>query len=95
PNVKTNVPQGAFYIFPDVSAYFGKKFGDSEIKNSTDLAMYLLNEGHVSFVMGDAFGAPNCLRISYAASDETIREGIRRMEVALGKLKIKRKLSFL
>lgn len=86
PGVKTNMPQGAFYIFPDISAFFGKRFQGEEIKNATDLCLYLLNEGHVSFVMGEAFGAPNCLRISYAASDENIREGIRRMKDALSKL---------
>ncbi|MGF1534062.1 MAG: pyridoxal phosphate-dependent aminotransferase [Bernardetiaceae bacterium] len=84
--VKTNLPQGAFYIFPDVSAFFGRSYQGQVIKDSTDLCLYLLNEGHVSLVMGDAFGAPNCLRISYAAADQTIREGISRMKTALEKL---------
>lgn len=86
PGVKTNLPQGAFYIFPDISAFFGKSFDGKKMENSTDLCLYLLNEGHVSFVMGDAFGAPDCLRISYAASDEDIKEGIHRMKTALEKL---------
>lgn len=82
-----NEPKGAFYVFPDISYYFGKKDGESVIKNSTDLCMYLLHKGHVSLVTGEAFGAPNCLRFSYAASDEKLIEAIKRIKAALANLK--------
>jgi aspartate aminotransferase len=85
--VKTNSPQGAFYLFPDVSAYFGKSFNGEKINNCTDLCNYLLLEGHLSLVMGDAFGDPNCIRISYAASDEDLIEGMKRLKNALYALK--------
>ncbi|PWJ43980.1 pyridoxal phosphate-dependent aminotransferase [Sediminitomix flava] len=84
--IKTNLPQGAFYIFPDVSAFFGKSFGDTKIENSVDLTMYLLNEAHVSVVDGGSFGAPKCLRISFAASDEELKEACSRIKSALEKL---------
>lgn len=82
-----NEPKGAFYVFPDISYYFGKFDGDTVIKDSTDLCMYLLHKGHVSLVTGDAFGAPKCLRFSYATSDEKITEAVRRIKEALAKLK--------
>lgn len=84
--VKTNVPEGAFYVFPDVSAFFGKSYEGKIIKDSHELCMYLLEEGLVALVSGDAFGAPECLRISYAASEETLTEAMRRMKQALEKL---------
>jgi aspartate aminotransferase len=87
PGLKINVPKGAFYIFPDVSAYLGKSFNGQVIKTAGDLAMYVLNEGHVSSVGGDAFGAPNNLRISFAASDDNLKEAIRRIKECLAKLK--------
>jgi aspartate aminotransferase len=85
--IKANVPEGAFYIFPDVSYYFGKNYENYHIKDSYDLCIYLLNEAHVSLVDGGGFGAPNCIRISSAASDENLKEAIRRIKVALEKLK--------
>ncbi|MFM7666769.1 MAG: pyridoxal phosphate-dependent aminotransferase [Bacteroidota bacterium] len=84
--VKTNVPEGAFYVFPDVSHFFGKSSGQYSIKDSNDLCMYLLDEGLLALVSGDAFGSPECLRISYAASEETLTEAMRRMKNALEKL---------
>lgn len=84
--VKSNVPEGAFYVFPDVSHFFGKSYGQYSIKDSSDLCMYLLDEGLVALVSGDAFGSPECLRISYAASEETLTEAMRRMKNALEKL---------
>ena len=86
PGIEVNRPQGAFYIFPNVSAYFGKSNGDTVIHDATDLAMYLLERAHVSSVSGSAFGDDDCLRISYAASDEQIREAVRRIAKALGEL---------
>ncbi len=86
PGVKTNLPQGAFYFFPDVSAYFGKANGDTIINDASDLCMYILDNAHVSLVTGAAFGDPNCIRISYAASEEDLREAIRRIKDVLGKL---------
>jgi aspartate aminotransferase len=85
--IKANVPEGAFYIFPDVSYYFGKNYENYYIKDSYDLCIYLLNEANVSLVDGGGFGAPNCIRISSAASDENLKEAIRRIKVALEKLK--------
>ncbi len=86
PGVKTNVPQGAFYFFPDVSAYFGKSDGETVINNASDLSMYILDNAHVSVVTGEAFGDPNCIRLSYAASEENLREAIKRIKEALAKL---------
>ena len=86
PQMKLNVPQGAFYLFPEVDAYFGKSFGDRVIKDAADLAMYLLEEGHVATVGGAAFGAPTCLRFSYATSDENLVEAIKRIKAALAAL---------
>lgn len=87
PGFEVNVPEGAFYLFPKCSSYFGKKAGDRVINTSSDLAMYLLEEGHVAMVGGDAFGSPECIRMSYATSDENIVEAICRIKKALAKLK--------
>ncbi|MDZ4757222.1 MAG: pyridoxal phosphate-dependent aminotransferase [Bacteroidota bacterium] len=86
PGVKTNIPGGAFYVFPDVSAFFGKTDGSNLISNSEDLCMYLLNTEYVSLVSGDAFGDANCLRFSYAAADEKLIEAVNRIKTALSKL---------
>lgn len=83
PNVKTNVPEGAFYAFPDVSWYFGKTLRGKQIKDSEDLAMYLLEEAHVAVVTGEAFGNPNCIRLSYATSEEILTEALKRIREAL------------
>ena len=85
--LKVRVPQGAFYVMPDVSSYFGKSDGTSTIKDSDDLALYLLDKARVALVGGTAFGAPKCIRISYAASDENITEAVRRISSALDQLK--------
>lgn len=87
PGVKTNYPQGAFYFFPDVSAYFGKSDGTKTIKNGDDFALYMLESAHVSMVPGGAFGDENCVRLSYAASEKDLREAMKRMKDALSKLK--------
>jgi aspartate aminotransferase len=85
---KVNVPDGAFYIFPECDSFFGKKAPNGEvIKDAADLAMYLLTEGHVACVGGGAFGAPNCIRMSYATSDENIVEAFKRIKDALAVLK--------
>ena len=86
PGIKCNIPQGAFYLFPDVSFYFGKSNGKNTIKNANDLCMYLLNSAHVACVSGDAFGNPECIRISYAASDEKLIEAMSRIKTQLEKL---------
>jgi aspartate aminotransferase len=83
PGFKVNQPQGAFYLFPDCSYYIGKSFNGKKIANSADLAMYLLEEAHVAAVGGMAFGAPNCIRFSYATSDEQLVEAMRRVKKAL------------
>lgn len=87
PGLKVNVPQGAFYLFPEVSAYFGKSYGNHTISNAGDLAMYLLEEAHVATVDGEAFCVPGYIRLSYATADDTIREAMRRIGEALGRLK--------
>ncbi len=84
---RINNPEGAFYLFPECSYYFGKKAGDIEIKTSTDLALYILEVGHVATVAGDAFGSPNYLRFSYATSDENLVEAMSRISKVLGELK--------
>lgn len=84
--LKVNEPTGAFYVFPQCSSFFGKRYGDRVINNAADLAMYLLEEGHVACVGGGAFGAPDCIRMSYATSDENLREAFRRIKEALAKL---------
>ncbi|WKN45286.1 pyridoxal phosphate-dependent aminotransferase [Tunicatimonas pelagia] len=86
PGVETYVPTGAFYLFPDISAYFGKSDGETTIENASDLCMYILNKAHVSLVTGEAFGAPNCIRMSFAASDEQLKEAIGRIKEALSQL---------
>ncbi|MGE8292908.1 MAG: pyridoxal phosphate-dependent aminotransferase [Sphingobacterium sp.] len=87
PGVRTNLPEGAFYFFPEISSFFGKKDQDGNIiKNSSDLALYLLNVGHVATVGGDSFGNDNYIRLSYAASDESLIEALKRIKEALGKL---------
>ncbi|MDO4979730.1 MAG: pyridoxal phosphate-dependent aminotransferase [Prevotellaceae bacterium] len=87
PGLEVNVPQGAFYLFPKCSSFFGKSDGERTINSSTDLAMYLLEKGHVATVGGDAFGDPDCFRMSYATSDDNIREAMKRIKEALAKLK--------
>lgn len=86
PGFEVNVPEGAFYLFPRISSYFGKTDGTYVINNSTDFAMYLLEVGHVATVGGDAFGEPDGFRMSYATSDDNIREAMRRIREALSKL---------
>ncbi len=87
PGLEVNVPEGAFYLFPKCSSFYGKQTPDGKIiANSTDLAMYLLEKGHVATVGGDAFGDPACFRMSYATSDENIREAMRRIKDVLGQL---------
>lgn len=87
PGLEVNNPEGAFYLFPKCSSYFGKKDGDRVINNSSDFAMYLLEVGHVATVGGDAFGSPECFRMSYATSDENIVEAMRRIKGTLARLK--------
>jgi aspartate aminotransferase len=87
PGLKCFEPQGAFYIFPDVSSYYGKSDGTTTVKNSADFSMYLLNTAHVSSVMGDAFGDPACVRFSFANSMANIEKAWERIKVALAKLK--------
>lgn len=84
--LKLSIPQGAFYIFPDISSYFGKSNGDMKINDANDFCMYLLNEAHVATVTGEAFGSPKCMRISYAAADEKLIEAVDRIKKALEKL---------
>ena len=86
PGLEVNDPQGAFYRCPKCSSFFGKKDGDRVINNSTDLAMYLLEVGHVATVGGDAFGSPECFRMSYATSDENIVEAMKRIKETLARL---------
>ena len=86
PGIRTNTPDGAFYIFPDISHYFGKSDGEKTITNSSDFCMYILNDAHVALVAGEAFGSPNCVRISYAASEENLIEAVKRMKKSLAKL---------
>jgi aspartate aminotransferase len=87
PGIKLSEPDGAFYVFPDISSYFGKKDGDETISNADDLCMYLLNKAHVSTVTGRAFGEPNCIRISFANSMSKIEGGLKRISDAMAKLK--------
>ena len=86
PNLKTSMPSGAFYVLPDVSAYFGKSYNGTTISNSEDFTMFVLQEGQVALVDGAAFGVPNCVRISYANSEHQIKEGMKRFKEALAKL---------
>ena len=87
PGMKLNHPDGAFYIFPDISSYFGKSDGTTKINNANDLCMYILNTVYVATVPGDAFGDPNCMRFSYATSKENLIEAVKRIKSALAKLK--------
>lgn len=87
PGLEVNDPQGAFYLFPKCSSFFGKTDGERTIKTSTDFAMYLLEVGHVATVGGDAFGSPECFRMSYATSDDNIREAMHRIKEVLARLK--------
>ncbi|MFB6258579.1 MAG: pyridoxal phosphate-dependent aminotransferase [Flavobacteriales bacterium] len=84
--MRANRPEGAFYVFPDVSAYFGARYEGGNIRNASDLSMYLLEEANVATVTGEAFGTPECLRLSYAASEEQLKKGLARIEEALSKL---------
>jgi aspartate aminotransferase len=87
PGVKTNLPQGAFYFFPDVSAYFGKSDGTVTINDASELCLYILEKAHVSLVSGDAFGDPDCIRFSYAASDDDLKEAVSRLKALFATLK--------
>ncbi len=87
PGLEVNQPEGAFYLFPKCTSFYGKKDGDRVINNSTDLAMYLLEIGHVATVGGDAFGDPECFRMSYATSDDNIKEAMKRIGETLARLK--------
>lgn len=87
PGFKVNVPQGAFYAFPDVSYYFGKSDGETTINNSDDFANWILNKSYVSTVAGSGFGAPNCIRISTAAAEEALEEAVKRIKDAVATLK--------
>ena len=87
PGLEVNVPEGAFYLFPKCSSFYGKSDGETTINNSTDFAMYLLEKGHVATVGGDAFGDPECFRMSYATSDENIIEAMNRIKNTVAKLK--------
>lgn len=86
PGLKTNTPQGAFYVYPEVSFYFGKKYKDYTIQNATDLSLFLLDEGHLALVPGAAFGEDRYIRFSYATSEEKLTEALKRMKEALAKL---------
>lgn len=87
PGIKANYPQGAFYFFPDVSSFVGKTDGKHTIKDTDDLCLYLLDKAHVSLVAGGAFGNPDCVRLSYAASEKDLKEAIRRLKEVLAGLK--------
>lgn len=86
PSLKVNLPTGAFYFFPDVSSYFGKSAGSITINDASDLCMYILEKAHVSLVTGDAFGDPDCVRLSYAASEDELKEAIKRIKEVLSEL---------
>lgn len=87
PDVKVNLPQGAFYFFPEVKSYFNKSYNGNVIRDAEELCLYLLNEAHVSVVTGEAFGNADCIRISYAAAENELREAVARIKEALSKLK--------
>lgn len=87
PGIKANIPDGAFYVFPDITYYFGKSDGETTIKTSNDLCMFLLNKANVAIVSGDAFGDDNCVRISYATSEDKLKEAMKRMKTTLSTLK--------
>lgn len=86
PGVNANVPVGAFYVFPEISSFYGKSYNGFTVHNADDMCLYLLSEALVALVTGDAFGDPNCIRISYAASEETLTEAMKRIKEALAKL---------
>ena len=86
PGMKTNVPEGAFYVFPDISNFFGKSFDGKTINNASDLSLFLLDEAKVALVTGEAFGNPDCIRISYATSETILTEAVKRIKEALSKL---------
>ena len=86
PGVVCNIPEGAFYVFPDISAFFGMSYGKYTINNADDLSLYLLSESNVALVTGSAFGASKCVRLSYAASEEELIEALKRIKEALLKL---------
>ena len=85
--LKVNVPEGAFYFFPDVSYFFGKSYKGKVIKNATDLCLFILNEKLLAIVPGQAFGSPNSIRISYATSEDILVEAMQRLKVALSLLR--------
>ncbi len=87
PGFKVNKPTGAFYVFPDVSHYFGKSANGTKVNNADELALYLLAEGHVAIVSGSAFGSDECVRLSYAASEQELRTAVERIKMAVAKLK--------
>src|SRR5688500_11549710 len=87
PGIKANYPEGAFYFFPDVSAYFGKSDGSFTIKNADDFCYYMLEKAHVSLVPGGAFGDEKCVRLSYAASEKDLKEALKRIKETLGTVK--------
>ena len=87
PNIKFNKPAGAFYFFPDISYYFGKSFEGTTIKSATDMSMYLLSDALVSVVTGEAFGDPDCIRLSYATSEEILAQAMLRIKNSLANLK--------
>ena len=84
--LKVNVPTGAFYIFPDASSFFGKSDGTTTVNNASELCNYLLEKEHVALVTGEAFGDPNCFRISYAASEDELKKALVRIKRALDEL---------
>ncbi|MBP9069963.1 MAG: pyridoxal phosphate-dependent aminotransferase [Bacteroidia bacterium] len=86
PGLKTNTPQGAFYVYPEVTSYFGKKYKDMKVDNATDLSLFLLAEAHVAIVPGAAFGDDKYIRFSYATNEDNLREALKRMKEALAKL---------
>ncbi|RZL17292.1 MAG: aminotransferase class I/II-fold pyridoxal phosphate-dependent enzyme, partial [Pedobacter sp.] len=87
PDIQVNLPDGAFYFFPEVKNYFGRSVNGNTINNAEELCLYLLNEAHVSLVTGDAFGNGNCIRISYAAAEDKLIEAVKRIREALSMLK--------
>ena len=87
PGLEVNVPEGAFYVFPKCSSFFGKTDGETTVNTSTDFAMYLLEKAHVATVGGDAFGDPECFRMSYATSEGNLAEAMKRIKQALAALK--------
>ena len=86
PGFKVNQPMGAFYVFPDVSALFGKSFNGKTLNDANDVAFYLLEEAKVASVSGAAFGTPECIRLSYAAADDVLQEAVRRIDAACRQL---------